>query len=166
MNVRDAILQRFRDRIMRMRGAFERFNDEAAEREMVGPRWNVRDLAGHFLFWTTEAGERMPEVSRAAAGFVQSDDEAANARAIEKLLPQYDLDRVNEATHRKYRRMSFVMLLPQLREAEERLLQAVGGVDAKCLIGDTPLRSWIDIHLGHYEKHWPGLKAAAERAAR
>lgn len=164
MTVLDAILQRFRDRIMRMRTALDRFNDDSAEREKIGPKWNVRDLVGHYLFWTTEAVDRLPEVSKASAGFKQTDDEAANAKAIETLMPPYDLDRVNDEVYRKYRRMSFVMLLPQLRAAEERLLQHLARVDAKQLVGDTPLRTWIDIHLEHYDKHWPGLKAAVDRA--
>ena len=60
MNVRDAIEQRFRSKSMRMREALERFNDEAAEREKVGDNWNVRDLAGHFIFWINEAADRIP----------------------------------------------------------------------------------------------------------
>ena len=165
MNLIDAILQRFRDRIARMRAMLDRFNDESAEREKVGPKWNVRDLAGHYLFWTTEAVERLPEIAKASAGFASVDDDAANAEAIGRLLPPYDLDRVNDEVYRKYRRMSFVMILPQLRTAEERLLQAVARLEPKQLIGETPLRAWIDIHLDHYEKHWPGLKAAADRLA-
>ncbi len=165
MNLIDAILQRFRDRITRMRAVLDRFNDEAAERETVGPKWNVRDLVGHYLFWTTEAVERLPDIAKASAGFTPTDDDTANAETIGRLLPPYDLDRVNDEVYRKYRRMSFVMLLPQLRAAEERLLQAVARLDPRQLVGETPLRTWIDIHLDHYEKHWAGLKAAADRLA-
>src|SRR5690606_25342511 len=77
MTILEAILQRFRDRIMRMRTAFIRFNDESAEREKVGPKWNVRDLCGHYLFWTTEAVDRLPDISKASAAFKQTDDAAA-----------------------------------------------------------------------------------------
>lgn len=163
MTLLEAILQRFRDRMMRMRAALDRFSDESAEREKVGPKWNVRDLLGHYLFWTTEAAERLPEITRASVGFKPLDDDADNAKQVERLLPPYDLDRVNDDVYKKYRRMSFVMLLPQLRAAEERLLQVLARVDPKQLVGETPLRTWVDIHLDHYEKHWPGLKAATDR---
>ncbi|MBK8269764.1 MAG: maleylpyruvate isomerase N-terminal domain-containing protein [Planctomycetes bacterium] len=163
MTLLEAILQRFRDRMMRMRAALDRFNDESAEREKIGPKWNVRDLVGHYLFWTTEAAERLPEITRASVGFKQLDDDSANAKQVERLLPPYDLDRVNDEVYKKYRRMSFVMLLPQLRAAEERMLQALARVDPKQLVGETPLRTWVDIHLDHYEKHWTGLKSATDR---
>ncbi|MBX3395882.1 MAG: hypothetical protein KF841_10995 [Phycisphaerae bacterium] len=163
MNLIEAILQRFRDRMMRMRGAFDCFGDESAERIKVGPKWNVRDLLGHFVFWTTEAAERLPEIVKSSSAFRPVDDDEASAAAAMALLPAYDLDRVNDEVYRKYRRMSFVMLMPQLRSAEEKLLQAVSRLDSKQLVGDTPLRAWIDIHLDHYTKHWPGLKSATEQ---
>lgn len=163
MTLVEAILQRFRDRMMRMRAAFDSFNDESAERIKVGPKWNVRDLLGHFVFWTTEAAERLPEIISASDAFQPADDDDASAAAARELLPPYDLDRVNEEVYRKYRRMSFVMLMPQLRSAEEKLLSAISRLDPKQLVGDTPLRTWIDIHLEHYMKHWPGLKSATEQ---
>ncbi len=146
MNVRDAIEQRFQKKAMRMRQALERFNDESAEREKVGPNWNVRDLVGHYVFWITEASDRMPEI---AAGSSQ---------------PDYELDRINADVFRKYRNMSYVMLLPQLRAAEEALLKHVRNVDPQLLIGETPIRAWFDTHLDHYDNHWPSLKAVADRA--
>lgn len=147
MNVRDALLQRFNERTMRMRAALDRFNDAAAEREMVGPKWNVRDLAGHFIFWDTEAAARMPEI---AGG---------------KPVPDYDFAKVNDEVFKKYRRMSFVMMLPQLRAAEEKLVAAIRAVPADLLI-DSPVRTWIDqAAIEHYDHHWPGLKAATDRIA-
>jgi hypothetical protein len=146
MNVRDAILQRLTDRIMRMRQALERFDDASAEREKVGPRWNVRDLVGHFVHWTDEAARRIPEIAAGKPG------------------QKYDFDRINDEIYRKNRRMSFVMLLPQLRAAEERLLTAIRAAPPDQLI-DTPLREWIDeAGVGHYDRHWSGLRTAAERA--
>ncbi len=163
MNVLDALLQRFRDKIMRSRAAFDRFNNDTAETEKVGPRWNVRDLAGHFVFWMNEAADRLPEITKASVGWVELDDDEANTRAAEAKLPGYDLDRVNEEVFKKYRRMSFVMLIPQLRTAEEKFLAALGRAEPKLLVGETPLRLWINIHLEHYDKHWAGLKGALER---
>ncbi|MEK6644406.1 MAG: maleylpyruvate isomerase N-terminal domain-containing protein [Planctomycetota bacterium] len=148
MDVRSAILQRINDRFMRFRAAFERFDDFAAEREMVGPKWNVRDLAGHLAHWTAEAAVRIPEL---AAG---------------KPAMQVDFDQVNDEVYRKNRRMSFVMLLPQLRAAEDRLLAALKSVPESHFIGETPIREWIDDGvIGHYDHHWLGLKAATSRLA-
>lgn len=145
MNVRDALLQRFNERVMRMRAALDRFDDAAAERERVGPKWNVRDLAGHFVFWDAEAAERMPEI------------------ATGRQPPDYDFDRVNDEVYRKYRRMSYVMLLPQLRAAEEKLAAAIRAVPAELLI-ESPVRTWVDeAAIRHYDHHWPGLKAAVDR---
>jgi len=148
MNVRDALEQRLRNKIIRMRDALERFNDESAERERVGPNWNVRDLAGHFVHWTREGAE---QVERLAGG---------------AQLPNYDLEKINADVYRKNRRMSYVMLLPQLRAAEEALLAAIRHANPQMLVDDTPLREWIDIQIGHYDHHWPGLKQAADRIGR
>ena len=145
MNVRDALVQRLTVHMMRAREAFARFDDDAAERERVGPTWNVRDLAGHLAFWAGEAATRIEALAVGAAS------------------KEYDLDRVNEEVYRKNRRMSFVMLLPQLRSAEERLLATLGRVDPKHLIGETDIREWIDVQIAHYQHHFPGLKEAAER---
>ncbi len=148
MDVRSAILQRINDRFMRFRAAFERFDDFAAEREMVGPKWNVRDLAGHLIHWTAEAAARIPELARG--------DAAAT----------FDFDRVNDEVYRKNRRMSFVMLVPQLRAAEERLLTAIKAVPENHFIGETPVREWVDEGvIGHYDHHWQGLKSAVDRLA-
>lgn len=146
MDVRSAILQRINDRFMRFRAAFERFNDESAEREMVGPAWNVRDLAGHLAHWTAEAAVRIPELAAGKPGIT------------------YDFDKVNAEVYRKNRRMSFVMLVPQLRAAEDRLLAELKSVPESHFIGETPVREWIDEGvIGHYDHHWPGLKSAADR---
>lgn len=143
MNVRDAILQRFNDRVMRMRAVLDRFDDGCAEAAMVGPKWNVRDLVGHFVFWDAEAAARLSEI---AAG---------------KSAPTYIFSTVNDDVYRKYHRMSYVMLLPQLRSAEEKLVAAIRAVPEKLLI-DSPARTWIDeAVLEHYDHHWPGLKSAA-----
>jgi|ERR1043166_5316334 hypothetical protein len=145
MDVRSAILQRISDRFMRFRAAFERFNDETAEREMVGPKWNVRDLAGHLAHWTAYVAQRVPELAKGSA---PSD---------------VDFNRVNDEVFRKNRRMSFVMLLPQLRSAENQALAAVGRVSPEHLI-DGSVRDCIDEGLiEHYDHHWPGLKSALER---
>lgn len=142
MTISEALLQRLTDRVMRMRAALERFDDTSAEAARVGPRWNVRDLVGHFIFWNAEAAARMPELSKGAAA------------------PSYDFDRMNDETYRRYRRMSFVMLLPQLRQSEERLATAIRAVPSPLLI-DSPVRTWIDeTVLEHYDHHWPGLRDA------
>ena len=151
MNVRDAIIQRVTQRIMKMRTAFERFDNEAAEREMVGPKWNVRDLAGHMAFWADYSVDRMKRKAR-----------------NENLAPLTDRDiqAMNDETYRKNRRMSYVMLLPQLRSAEERLLQVLGAVDPAQLIGDTPLREYVNEALiEHYDHHFKSLEAAVGRLA-
>ncbi len=145
MNVRDAIEQRLRTRIVRMRTAFDQFNDVAAERERVGPNWNVRDLAGHFVFWTAEGATQIERLSRG------------------ETLPAYDLEKINADVYRRNRRMSFVMLLPQLRTADEALLAAIRKCKPDMLIGETPLRTWIDTLADHYDHHWPSLKAATDR---
>lgn len=146
MNLLEALTQRLTDRFMRFRTAFERFDDVAAEGERVGPKWNVRDLAGHMAFWTDEAARRLPEI-------------AASGKA-----PTYDFNKVNDEVFRKNRRMSFVMLLPQLRAAEGRLVEALKRVPEDVLI-DSPARTWIDeAVIEHYDHHWPGLKAAVGRA--
>lgn len=145
MQVRDAILQRLTDRMMRMRVVLEKFDDTGAEACKVGPKWNVRDLVGHFVFWDVEVATRLGEI---AAG---------------KPAPKYDFDKVNAEVYQKYRRMSYVMLLPQLRAAEERLIAAVRAVPDKQLI-DSPAREWIDdAAIEHYDHHWPSLAAVANR---
>lgn len=142
MDVRDAICQRLITRFTRMRQAFERFDDSQAEAQKVGPKWNVRDLAGHLVYWDLEAAA---QVTRVALG---------------NPVPAYDFDRVNDEVFRKNRRMSFVMLLPQLRAAEERLLAAIRSVPVNQLL-EGPLRDWVDsAGADHYDHHWPGLDAA------
>jgi len=146
MNVRDAIYQRANQRIMRARAVFERFDDASAEREMVGARWNVRDLAGHLVHWTAEAAEQLPRIAGGAA------------------MPDYDLERINDEVYRRNKRMNYVMLLPQLRAAEDRFLAALNRVDPAKLVGETPVRECISFMLlEHYDHHWPGLEAAAKR---
>jgi len=144
MNVRDALQQRLRKKMMRMRETLERFNDETAEAQMVGPNWNVRDLVGHFVFWTTESAAQMPTIAKGGKP------------------PAYNLKRVNDDVYKKNRRMSYVMLLPQLRTAEDKLLDTLGRMPADQLVGDTPLREWVELQPDHYDHHWPGLKKAAE----
>lgn len=144
MNVRDALQQRLRNKMMRTREALDRFNDETAEAHKVGPNWNVRDLVGHYIFWATESADKMPGIARG------------------EKLPNYDLKRVNDEVYKKNRRMSYVMLLPQLRTAEERLLDTLGQMPAEKLVGETPLREWVELQPDHYDHHWPGLKRAVE----
>ena len=146
MDVREALRQRVNQRMMRMRAALERFDDGSAERERVGPRWNVRDLVGHFVFWVGEGAAEIPRLTGGASPSA------------------YDTARLNEETYRRYRRMSFVMLCPQLRSAEERFLASLSGVASSALVGDTALRAWVDwVGLEHYDHHWPGLAAAVRR---
>ncbi len=143
MNVRDALVKRLTDRIVRMRTALERFDDAAAERQKVGPKYNVRDLTGHFVFWNQEVAQQLVTLMRGGTS------------------KTYDVDRVNEDVYRKYRQMSHVMLLPQLRDADEHLLEVLRQVKPEALIGETPMRDWVDTILAHYDGHWPGLKAAS-----
>lgn len=177
MDIRSAIIQRITERFMRLRAAFERFDDEAAEREKVGPKWNVRDLAGHLAYWTAEAAREIEAQKRDALSQSHSrgrlghtDDHSrepgqAFARQGEARLSH--IDKVNDEVYRKNRRMSFVMLRPKLREAEENLLTALRAVPAESLVGETPVRQLIDeAVVGHYDHHWPGLKAAVARSER
>jgi hypothetical protein len=145
MDIRSSLAQRVNQRFMKARAAFERFDDALAEREKVGPNWNVRDLAGHLAHWTAEATVQLPRI---AAG---------------SPMPPYDLDKVNAEVFRKNRQMSFVMLLPQLRSAEDAFLAALQSVNSDALI-DSPAREWIDFTtIDHYDKHLPSLIAAAAR---
>ncbi len=142
MNVRDALVKRLTDRVVRMRTAFEQFDDAAAERAKVGSKYNVRDLAGHFVFWNQEMAQQLVVLMKGGKP------------------KNYDINRTNEDVYRKYRRMSHVMLLPQLRATDERLLEVLRQVKPESLIGETPIRDWVDTILTHYDDHWPGLKAA------
>ncbi|HVP12142.1 MAG TPA: ClbS/DfsB family four-helix bundle protein [Phycisphaerae bacterium] len=145
MDARDALLQRITSRMVRMREALERFNDMTAERMLVGDNWNVRDLVGHFVFWLNELADQVP---RLAAGGMPK---------------KYDVDRINDETYRRNRRMSFVMLWGQLRAAEERLLTAIRKLDLKLVMDDTPVRQAIEqIGVEHYDAHWRGLRQALE----
>jgi hypothetical protein len=145
MDVRSAILQRINERFMRFRAAFDRFDDASAEREMVGPKWNVRDLAGHLAYWTDYVARRVPELASGAASAVA------------------DFERINDEIFRKNRRVSYVMLLPQLRAAEDKALAVIGRVSHDLLI-DGATRECIDEGLiEHYDHHWPGLKSALDR---
>ncbi len=148
MNVRDAIIQRVNQRIMKMRTALEQFDNEAAEREKVGPKWNVRDLAGHMTMWAEYSVDRLKKKARG-----------------EKLAPltQADIDRMNDEAYRKNRRMSYVMLLPQLRAAEERVLQVIGAVEPQQLIGETPVREYVNEFIEHYDHHQKGLTNVVAR---
>lgn len=148
MNVRDAIIQRVNQRIMMMRADFERFDNDAAEREKVGPKWNVRDLAGHMAMWAEYSVDRLKKKARG-----------------EKLTPltQADIDRMNDETYRKNRRMSYVMLLPQLRAAEERVVQVISAVDPTQLIGETPVREYVNEFIEHYDYHGKALEAVVKR---
>lgn len=151
MNVRDAIIQRVNQRIMKMRTALEQFDNEAAEREKVGPKWNVRDLAGHMTMWAEYSVDRLKKKARG-----------------EKLAPltQADIDRMNDEAYRKNRRMSYVMLLPQLRAAEERVLQVIGAVEPQQLIGETPVREYVNEFIEHYDHHQKGLADAVARVGK
>jgi hypothetical protein len=148
MDIHSSLAQRVNQRFMKARAAFERFDDASAEREMVGPNWNVRDLAGHLAHWTAEATAQLPKIAAGAP------------------IPPYDLEKVNAEVFRKNRRMSFVMLLPQLRSAEDAFLAALKSVKPDLLI-DSPAREWIDFTTAdHYDKHLPSLIDAAARLGR
>ena len=145
MDARDALMQRLTSRMVRMREALDRFNDMTAERMLVNDDWNVRDLVGHFVFWAGELAEQIPLL---AAG---------------RKPKNYDVDKLNDETYRKNRRMSFVMLSSQLRAAEDRVLAAVRAVDMNLLMDDTPVRQAIEqMGIQHYETHWPGLHEAIQ----
>ncbi len=147
MDVRDALAQRISKRMTKMREALERFTDRSAERYLVNDLWNVRDLVAHFIFWTGEGADQIPLL---AAGKPKKD---------------YDIDGINETLLKKNRRMSFVMLLPELRAAEDRFLAAVRSVDPELLIDDeTPVRRWIeDVGIEHYDTHWRSLEEVLDR---
>jgi hypothetical protein len=132
-------------RVIRMRDALSEFDDTTAERLLVGDNWNVRDLVAHFVFWTGEAAKRLPEMAAGAP------------------LGDYDIEKINDEVFRKNRRMSFVMLLPQLREAEDRLVEAVRTVQADLLTGESDVREVIDKTIGHYDHHWKPLADALQR---
>jgi Protein of unknown function (DUF1706) len=146
MDIRSALIQRVTARFMRFRATFERFDDRTAEAEKVGPNWNVRDLAGHLAFRTAQTAKRL-----------------AQKAAVPTPNPR-DVDQANEEVYIKNRRMSFVMLLPQLRAAEEKLLSALQSVPNESLLVDSPHRDLIDQGIiAHYDHHWPGLQSAASR---
>jgi len=149
MNVRDAIIQRLNQRIMKMRTAFERFDNDAAEREKVGPTWNVRDLAGHMTMWAEYSVDRLKKKARGEA-----------------LTPltQADIERMNDEAYRKNRRMSYVMILPQLRAAEERVMQVLNAVEPSQLLGDAPVREYVNEFMEHYDHHQKGLSAAVTKS--
>jgi hypothetical protein len=145
MDARDALLQRITSRMVRMREALERFNEITAERMLVGPNWNVRDLVGHFAHWVDEAAGQVPLLAGGAAP------------------KEYDVDRINDEVYRANRRMSFVMLLPRLRAAEECLLAAVRAVKPELLVGETSVRQAIEqAVIQHCDAHWPDLREAVE----
>jgi hypothetical protein len=165
MDIRPAFTQRITTRFMRFRAAFERFDDGSAEAEKVGPNWNVRDLAGHLAYWTAEVAKEIEAQTKNALsqshsrGRLCHTDDHSRGR-----LCHIDTDRVNEEVYHKNRRMSYVMLLPQLRAAEERFLAALQSVPDHQLGGETPVRRWIDDGIvDHYDHHWPGLQAAVSR---
>lgn len=146
MDVRDALVQRISKRMTKMREVLERFTDRTAERYLVNDDWNVRDLVAHLAHWT---GEGADQISLLAAGKPKKD---------------YDIEGINETVFKKNRRMSFVMLLPQLRAAEERFLTAVRSVNPELLVDETPVRQWIDdVGIKHYDAHWRGLEEVLER---
>ncbi len=146
MDVRDALLQRIQSRMLRMRSNLERFDDRTAERCLVSLDWNVRDLVGHFAYWADEGAKQIPIL---AAGGKKKD---------------YDIERHNAEAYKQNRRMSFVMLLPRLREGEERFLAAVKAVKQELLIGETLVREWIeDVGIEHYDVHRRRLEQAGER---
>lgn len=146
MDAREALLQRIVQRIARAREAFDQFNDVAAERLLVNDTWNVRDLAGHLAYWMDEAAERIEK---------HAGETARSGR---------DLDRINDEVYRKNKRMSYVMLLPKLRAAEERFLSAVRAVPVSQLLDDAPLRDAIEeAGIRHYNYHLPALEEALLR---
>jgi hypothetical protein len=143
MDVRTALAQRVNDRFMKLRAALEPFDDESAERVRVGPSWNVRDLTAHLAYWTDEAAQALLDPNTAGP------PDADRRRAI------------NEELHRRNRRMSFVMLLPQLRAAQERLLNALHILPESQLIGETAARTVLDEGvIAHYDHHLAALRTA------
>ncbi len=144
MDVRDALVQRLTKRVARMRETLDRFDDASSERERVGPNWNVRDLVGHFAYWSGEAATRITDLARGAPS------------------KDYEVDRINDEVFRKYRRMRYVMIVPQLRSAEEQLLRAVRAVPSSMLI-ESEVREWVDAAIAHYDHHWDGLSNALKR---
>ena len=145
MDVREALLQRVQKRMVRTRETLERFDDRTAERFQVSDAWNVRDLVAHLAYWTNEGANRIPKL-------------AAGGKS-----KQIDIERTNDEVYHKNRRMSFVMLAQQLRDAERRFIDAVRNVDSQQLIGETEVREWIDECIKHYDYHRPGLKEAVKR---
>ena len=145
MDVREALLQRVQKRIVRTREMLDRFDDRTAERFQVSDTWNVRDLVGHLAHWTDVGANRIPTL------------------AVGGQSKQYDLDQANDEVYRKNRRMSFVMLVPQLRDAERRFIEAVRNVDSQQLLAETEVREWIETCIEHYDYHRPGLKEAVGR---
>ena len=145
MDVRSVLLQKIQKRISRAREALARFDDTTAERMLVSDDWNVRDLVAHLAHWTGEAARRIPEVA--------SGDESKS----------YDIERINAEVYRKNKRMSFVMLLPQLRRAEEALLEAIRSAPPEQLVGENGVREWVDTCIAHYDHNWPGLSEDVDR---
>ncbi len=146
MDTRDALAQRISRRMTKMRSALERFTDRTAERYLVNDDWNVRDLVAHIAYWTGEGADQIPLL---AAGKPKRD---------------YDVEGINETVFKKNRRMSFVMLLPQLRAAEDRFLAAVRSVNPELLVDETHVRRWIDgVGIEHYDTHWRSLEEVLER---
>lgn len=127
-----------------MRESLGLFDDATAEQEKVGPNWNVRDLVGHVAYWTGEAASRITQLARGAAS------------------KEYDVEKINTEVFNKNRRMRFVMLVPQLRSAEEQMVRAVRSVPPSLLI-DSEVREWVDLAIAHYDHHWTGLSEAVDR---
>ncbi len=60
--------------------------------------------------------------------------------------------------------MSFVMMVPRLRDAEEKLLGVIRSLSNDTVIdNEAPARRWIDVMLEHYDHHWPQLEEAVHR---
>lgn len=146
MDARDMLLQRLTRKITRMREALDEFDDTTAERMLVNDDWNVRDLVGHMTFWADEAVAEIPRVAKGGT------------------IKDYDIDRINDEVFRKNKRMSFVMLRPQLRDAEDKLINALRALSGDVVVDDeAPARRWLDVMLEHYDHHWPGLEEAVRR---
>jgi hypothetical protein len=136
VDLRSAYLQRLTQRFTESRSLLDACDDATAEATAVEAGLNVRDIAGELLHWTIEAERRLPSLLGATA------------------LPPVDVSRVLEEVHRQNRRMAFMVLRTRLREAQDRLMVALGGVSVDQFGPDRPVREWLDRYcLEPYARH-------------
>ncbi len=143
MDAKDALLQRITKRMVHTRELLEEFDDRSAELKMINTMWNVRDLVAHLTFWVEEGANQVPVLATGGK------------------LPDYDIDRLNDEVFHRNKRMSFVMLTPKLRAAEDAFLAAVRAVAPSLLVGDTLVREIVEtIGVTHYDAHLRSLEEA------